>query len=408
MRSIGEKFVVLTIVMIMQVLLVSCPEEIIVYTVSFNTQGGSNISPMNVSEGIDVPQPSPPVKSGFAFAGWFKDSACTIQWDFYTDKPMSSMTLYAKWVPMHIISFDSISGSMVDALEVGYGMTIREPAGPTKPNYIFGGWYRDIELTTRWDFEIDTVVSNITLYAKWLPLYTVSFNSQGGSAVQAIQNVVSGASISTPSDPSRAGHVFDGWYREASCTSAWNFASDTVVGNLTLYAKWYKHYTLGSTGPSGGYVFYDKGSYTNGWRYMEATHENKEWVLKPWGGYGTIVMGTEDAVGTGEANTIKIISAYGSVEPYEASDDYAARLCSDLVVSNGGIDYDDWFLPSIDEMDQMYINLYEEVIGGFTDKGYWSSTEKSNIDSRILSFKLGSKGFGPKYNSLSVRAARSF
>lgn len=67
--------------------------------------------------------------------------------------------------------------------------------------------------------------------------YTVTFDSQGGSAVDA-QAVVSGGKVTKPSNPTRTGYTFGGWYKEAACTTAWDFDTDTVTAAVTLYAKW--------------------------------------------------------------------------------------------------------------------------------------------------------------------------
>mgnify|MGYP001213529730 CR=1 FL=1 len=73
---------------------------------------------------------------------------------------------------------------------------------------------------------------------------------------------------------------------------------------------------------------------------------------------------TASALGTGNANTIAIVSAQGQGS-------YAAKLCYDLVL-NG---YSDWFLPSEDELNKLYVN--NTAIGGFNEGVYWSSTEMS-------------------------------
>ena len=80
---------------------------------------------------------------------------------------------------------------------------------------------------------------NLTLYAKWtLNSYNVTFDAQGGSAV-AGKTVAYNALVTQPSDPTKAGYTFGGWYREAACTTAWDFDTDTMPAqNLTLYAKW--------------------------------------------------------------------------------------------------------------------------------------------------------------------------
>ena len=78
----------------------------------------------------------------------------------------------------------------------------------------------------------------MTLYAKWEQIrYTVNFNANGGSAVQE-QEVVEGDHAVEPSPPTRSGYVFDDWYTDSGLTNAWNFGSDTVDGDMTLYAKW--------------------------------------------------------------------------------------------------------------------------------------------------------------------------
>jgi uncharacterized repeat protein (TIGR02543 family) len=72
---------------------------------------------------------------------------------------------------------------------------------------------------------------------------TVSFNSNGGSAI-ATQSVASGSLIPQPAKPTKSGYTFMGWYKDPAYTSIWNFASDTVNGNVTLYARWGKTYKI--------------------------------------------------------------------------------------------------------------------------------------------------------------------
>jgi uncharacterized repeat protein (TIGR02543 family) len=79
------------------------------------------------------------------------------------------------------------------------------------------------------------------------PTYTVTFDSQGGNDVAAITGVKSGAKITAPTSPTNnteAGLMFLGWYKEAACTNKWVFGTDTVTGDITLYAKWGKDATI--------------------------------------------------------------------------------------------------------------------------------------------------------------------
>ena len=140
------------------------------------------------------------------------------------------------------VTFDSQGGSSVAQITgVTSGTTITTPTpDPTRSGHTFGGWFKEAVCTNAWNFGSDTVTSNITLYAKWTAdTYTVSFDSQGGSSVDPISGISSGATITRPTpDPTRSGHTFDGWFKEVACTNPWNFETDTVTSTITLYAKW--------------------------------------------------------------------------------------------------------------------------------------------------------------------------
>jgi len=110
-----------------------------------------------------------------------------------------------------------------------------------------------------------------------------------------------------------------------------------------------------------------------------------------------ITISTSAAIGTGNQNTINIMSGCS-----EAG--IAARLCGDL--TQGG--YSDWYLPSQNELYQLYLN--KDVIGGFGDPGntYWSSTEVDVDFAKVISFNTGSVANFFKGNPLYVRPIRSF
>ena len=153
-------------------------------------------------------------------------------------------------------------------------------------------------------------------------------------------------------------------------------------------------YSIGDTGPAGGIVFYDKGSYSDGWRYLEAAPSDQS--SSKWGGDGTSVSGTSTGIGTGKANTEAIVTELGS------SDNYAAKLCSDLELGS----YDDWFLPSMDELDELYDQ--KSIVGGFASGYYWSSSQYDSYFAQGLDFGDGSKpAFRKKFDKY-VRAVRAF
>jgi hypothetical protein len=109
----------------------------------------------------------------------------------------------------------------------------------------------------------------------------------------------------------------------------------------------------------------------------------------------TVTAANSTALGTGNDNTATIIASQGE-------GNYAAKICSDLVL--GG--YADWYLPSKDELNELYIN--REAIGGFINDYYWSSSEYNNFNARMHDFVSGSNDRSHKDNTYCVRAVRTF
>jgi len=156
-------------------------------------------------------------------------------------------------------------------------------------------------------------------------------------------------------------------------------------------------YTVGQSG-QGGIIFYDKGSYSNGWRYLEAASTDQS-TAAPWGCSGSYFGATAYEIGTGNQNTNLIISGCPTAG-------IAARLCTNLTL-NG---YSDWFLPSELELARIYNNLYKEGIGGFSPALYWSSTEASSYtQANAVNFLNGETPYWyDKSNTYHVRAVRAF
>ena len=228
------------------------------FTVNFDSGGGSHVADLtDVAEGKKIIEPAAPTKAGYTFEGWYKEASYDTLWNFGADTVTEDTTLYAKWeakpAATYTVSFDTDGGSSVaDLTDVVVGTTITVPATPTKVGYTFEGWYKEASYDTLWNFGADTVTGDTTLYAKWEAIpaatYTVSFDTDGGSSVADLTGVSEGATITGPVTPTKAGYTFEGWYKEASHDTLWNFSADTVTGDTTLYAKW----TAATGGSSGG------------------------------------------------------------------------------------------------------------------------------------------------------------
>lgn len=118
-----------------------------------------------------------------------------------------------------------------------------------------------------------------------------------------------------------------------------------------------------------------------------------------WGGYGIITNATGKKIGTGQSNSNAIILVL-----QDGASNYAARVCDNLVIN----DSTDWFLPSKDELNELYINRFE--IGGFdTSAYYWSSTEYSDNSAWVLNFSYSGPTYSANKNkAYKVRAVRYF
>jgi uncharacterized repeat protein (TIGR02543 family) len=137
------------------------------------------------------------------------------------------------------VSFNSQGGSEVPVVLVEEDASLLSvPEEPTKIGYTFGGWYKEADCLNEWNFENDRVTNDTILYAKWnTNSYTVSFNTFGGTIVPYIITNYDSL-ITSPPEPRRMGFTFAGWYKDNSLITTWNFESDTITNNTTLYAKW--------------------------------------------------------------------------------------------------------------------------------------------------------------------------
>jgi hypothetical protein len=157
------------------------------------------------------------------------------------------------------------------------------------------------------------------------------------------------------------------------------------------------HYIGESYG--GGIVFY---IYDNGHHGLIAATADQSNGIRWYGGSNTITRARADGVGAGLKNTAIIIANQGPVD----GNAFAATVCNEYSVIVGGVSYGDWYLPSILELNLLY--LQKAVVGGFANDIYWSSTE---YDSNLAWYQYFANGHQLNFTKGStyyVRAVRSF
>lgn len=205
-----------------------------------------------------------------------------------------------------------------------------------------------------------------------------------------------------------------------------------------------REYLIGSIGPAGGIVFYDKGSYVDGWRYLEAAptdlglERGKPSISGDSGSKDFIfgLNGEDDSdlfvngtttynastctgtkIGAGKRNTSLLVDAmkdsagvwvwdeHHYEDVYCREKEYAAKLCLNL--SHNG--FNDWYLPSKDELSLIYTNLFQAGIGEFSDY-YWSSSESQAepLNAWAQSFKDGDSYEELRISCCRVRPIRDF
>ena len=220
------------------------------YTVTFNSDGGSSVGAQTVSENTYVNKPTNPTKSGYTFLGWYNNG---VLYNFNT--PVTkSITLSAKWsltTNYYTVTFDSNGGNSVGAQTVSENNYASRPTNPTRSGYTFLGWYNNGVI-----YNFNTPVNkSITLTAGWtktINYYTVTFNSNGGSSVGS-QTISENTYVSRPTNPTRSGYIFDGWYYNGTL---YNF-NTPITKNITLSASWkanVSYYTVSFDSNGGSYV----------------------------------------------------------------------------------------------------------------------------------------------------------
>jgi len=210
------------------------------YEVKFNTNGGNTLSSLIYIEGenaklSDFPQTSRP---GFVFQGWYLDS------NFIN--PVSENTeinqdleVYARWIQVFEILFDSNGGNIINPIEILENETFLITELPTveRPGFVFDGWYLDANLNQPVTDNI-LVSANIMIYAKWLEIFSVRFETNQGSQVSSI-NFVEGENLNSSEIPvpTRPNYVFDGWFSDSSLTQRLS-SSVQVNSEMVIYAGW--------------------------------------------------------------------------------------------------------------------------------------------------------------------------
>lgn len=205
--------------------------------VSFNANGhGTAPARQTVELNGKAVKPADPTAEGYVFRGWYTTAACTTEFDFNT--PIAAdTTLYAKWDETYTVTFNvGDHGTAPTAQTVENGGKATKPENPTAKGWRFDGWYTDERYTARYDFD-KAVTANITLYAKWTQLFTLTFETNGGTKIDSVEAPDGSLVYLGSYKPTKSGYYFVGWYTDKNLTRASRVGYVRMDGNKTVYAK---------------------------------------------------------------------------------------------------------------------------------------------------------------------------
>jgi len=374
--------------------------------------------------------PTSPTKTGYIFAGWYTAVGGGGTQFFGNTYVPPGITVYANWLPntdVYTVSYDGNGGTSIGAQYViAPGNVGTLPTPPTELFYVFTSWNTKANGSGTPFTASTPVTANITVYAQWSANsgYTVTYNSGWGTSVDAqyvIPPAITVGALPTP-PPTKPCYTFGGWWTAKHGGGTPFTASTPVTADITVYAQWtwiggtpQSTYAIGDPGPSCvGKVFYitNGGAHgleaaPSGWYdwYSADADPSLYWISGDPDASGnqqtqtTLNGNTSTAIGTGKANSDAIITQSGTT----ASSNSAAEVCEAYV--GGG--YNDWYLPSRDELAQLYANRDVGQWGGFEDR-YWSSSEYNTWYSWSQYFTDGTQPNTLKSAPLHFRPIRTF
>ncbi|EAF9834767.1 LPXTG cell wall anchor domain-containing protein [Listeria monocytogenes] len=191
-----------------------------------------------------INEPTKPVKDGYTFIGWYDAETGGKKWDFANDlMPGKNVTLYARFASKtYPMTFDNDGVTTTETVD--YDGLAEEPTTPTKAGYTFDGWYDAETGGKKWDFAQDKMPANpVTLYARFtMNNYIATFNNDGTTTTQTVDYQ---EALTEPTEPTKDGYTFEGWYDAQTGGTKWNFATNKMpANNITLYARYsVKSYT---------------------------------------------------------------------------------------------------------------------------------------------------------------------
>ncbi len=197
-----------------------------IFTVEYESNGGSEVLPTEAYDGYITKRPHNPTRDGYFLEGWYTEDGD--KWDFMENVVTENMTLYANWVPLFKVTFESKIGKAPEAQYVGKGRYATMPTVSANGYYIEGWYYND----EKWDFKLNDVSEDITLTANWIKLIKIKLDD---TEMEIIPNT----SIAKLPRLYKEGAYFKGWYINLGKGHYERVTEETVFTEDTvLVSRW--------------------------------------------------------------------------------------------------------------------------------------------------------------------------
>ncbi|MBO7125229.1 MAG: ribosomal protein L7/L12, partial [Bacteroidales bacterium] len=220
------------------------------YDVTFETNGGTINSGAfdKYTYGVVASLPTNVTKDGYTFTGWYTDEDCEGDVASIISSTSTGVkTFYAGWsntaYAVTLYTNDGIiSSGNVTAYTFGSEVQLPTKEQISKTGYTFGGWYDNASCTGDSVLSVSsTATGDKQFWAKWkVESYLITFETDGGTVNSGnVKNYIYGTTVVLPSDVTKTGYTFEGWYDNESCSgSSVLSVSSNDLGDKTFYAKW--------------------------------------------------------------------------------------------------------------------------------------------------------------------------
>jgi uncharacterized protein (TIGR02145 family)/uncharacterized repeat protein (TIGR02543 family) len=214
------------------------------FKVTWKADGGAPQPAQNIvmpTENIDAPDMM--TKLGYTFGGWYYDAALYDPVTFPIENVKRDFTFYAKWkMDSYIVEWFTNGGTsepfLVSAVTYGGSITGSPGSAGSKEGHVFDGWYLEPDLTAMATFPVRDVTGDKAFYAKWTPVYTVTFDPDSGTVSPTSALTGAGGKLAWLPEPVRSGYTFAGWYTAKTEGGARVTTDREFEADETIYARW--------------------------------------------------------------------------------------------------------------------------------------------------------------------------